>query len=648
MFQVKYMGAAAVGGRVASVRGLQEPLRQLLERIDRSVSAELEISRRGLTFRTSETNEKTNPFRRIAVWSALRLRSKVTPSGEVYHAFLPLVGDDQSPLGSEDKHADLYRVMRGLDGEAKDYPPMFAVVMRRPGAARLLECHAFACKVEEDAVAAAATLYRALLTDLDANRRRPRQTNGLGCVSLASVASSVAEPSIVGGGSVFGKAESLRPIAAAAPPGHPVRPPRVKKSSLSGSQSETTSVRSAKIDKAPRKKKISEIKAEDILEARSRLPPSVNCRPVVLKELRDKNPGKNCDTCNKSRHVRSRNEERNNLRNRIVLQENKRVPSGDGADSRMVYDENDAYAARRVYNDYEKLPKMSKSLDYNDKPDVDYSLLKKPGSYCYEGGARTEVVVETRPSNVERTQPQIGTTRSRANSIYGSNEQHLRDADKIYSLGQEDLSISGKRRTGRSTDSLNTLDRTGKLSDKIGGRDDNPYESRRPSRINTMDKPARMQLQNGLQGVGEYSESAKVRKRSRAGSEPPFSRTEDAIENSQDTKLKRSQSELEVDRGDPMTRVELPRRRGSFLKSANTRLPNCVNGGTPLGFTELFDEFRNQEGLTSVDDILDAIIGEYFFSPQNIGRNTKLMATCLQIPKECRSTTLSLSTRSSC
>ena len=57
-----------------------------------------------------------------------------------------------------------------------------------------------------------------------------------------------------------------------------------------------------------------------------------------------------------------------------------------------------------------------------------------------------------------------------------------------------------------------------------------------------------------------------------------------------------------------MTRVELPR-RGSFLNPGSARRPNSIKGGTPLGFTELFDEFRNQEGLTSVDDILAAIIG---------------------------------------
>lgn len=103
-----------------------------------------------------------------------------------------------SNSNSEDRHADLYRTMRGLDKDVDEYPPIFAVVMRRPGAARLLECHAFACRSEEDAIAAAATLYRALLADLDSTSRRPRQKNGLGCVSLASVVSSVRETSPVG------------------------------------------------------------------------------------------------------------------------------------------------------------------------------------------------------------------------------------------------------------------------------------------------------------------------------------------------------------------------------------------------------------------------------------------------------------------
>lgn len=102
-----------MGGRVASVRGLQEPLRQLLERVDFSTKAKLEVSRRGLTFRTTDGCERNNPFRRIAVWSALRLRSKKTAAGEQQHAFLPLVGDQDQGQAGEDKHADLYRRVSG-------------------------------------------------------------------------------------------------------------------------------------------------------------------------------------------------------------------------------------------------------------------------------------------------------------------------------------------------------------------------------------------------------------------------------------------------------------------------------------------------------------------------------------------------------
>lgn len=105
------MGAAPVGGRVASVRGLQEPLRHLLEHMAGCLTAELEVSRRGLTFRTSDIYERTNPFRRIAVWSALRLRCKRIASGDYHHAFLPLVGEQNQGQTVEDKHADLYRYM---------------------------------------------------------------------------------------------------------------------------------------------------------------------------------------------------------------------------------------------------------------------------------------------------------------------------------------------------------------------------------------------------------------------------------------------------------------------------------------------------------------------------------------------------------
>ncbi|XP_011631115.1 uncharacterized protein LOC105423153 [Pogonomyrmex barbatus] len=147
----------------------------------------------------------------------------------------------------EDKHADLYRTMRGLKSEAEFYPPIFAVVMRRPGAARLLECHAFACESEEDAIAAAATLYRALLADLDANRRRPRHANGVGCISLASVASSVREPSL------SSRISCLLPPPPRPTAPHPVRPPRTKKTSISSVTEDEG--RKPNLQKVPRRKK---------------------------------------------------------------------------------------------------------------------------------------------------------------------------------------------------------------------------------------------------------------------------------------------------------------------------------------------------------------------------------------------------------
>ncbi|KAJ6623921.1 hypothetical protein Bhyg_16364 [Pseudolycoriella hygida] len=69
--------------------------------------------------------------------------------------------------------------------------------------------------------------------------------------------------------------------------------------------------------------------------------------------------------------------------------------------------------------------------------------------------------------------------------------------------------------------------------------------------------------------------------------------------------------------GDILTRVAIPR-SGSFLntsglaryKSRATRRPSKPGGGggSPLGFSELFNEFRLQENLHSLDDILNAII----------------------------------------
>ncbi|XP_076626142.1 uncharacterized protein LOC143344198 [Colletes latitarsis] len=638
---VKYLGAAPVGGRVASVRGLQEPLRQLLERVEGSVRAELEVSRRGLTFRTTDVCERNNPFRRIAVWSALRLRGKRTPSGDFHYAFLPLVGDHDQGQGGEDKHADLYRTMRGLKTTADNYPPIFAVVMRRPGANRLLECHAFACEMEEDAVAAAATLYRALLADLDGNRRRPRHANGVGCVSLASVASSVRDSSPVS--KINAKPNILQLDQTRSTPSHPVRPPRTKKTSVSSSVTEEEAGKPGDVQKAPRrKKKNSDIKAEDILEARG--------------VRRDSNPKdktsplpQNFSSIQKNFDLRvSKEEERQNSKNKLFgsktsTPENIEIEHSV-APKEKIYDLGVGGFYERLSNRYEKLPVKSNSPGKQSPPNETESL-KKPnpekGRESYEltpfGGAvkrqetyspKLEVVIYDRVDKVS--------CKDEENSIYERNnkrgskerlyEEHFKDADKIYNLSQEDVygSRGSRLDRGKVKSSQNIFGRsaqsdTYQLIQEVTGdsvsverrrsKDQEKISSgRRVSRVVTMDKPLKKQLSDSTTNVNAPEcIKPRVRKRSRAGSEPPVSHTDDAMKVLQEGRLKRSQSDVDMDRGDLMTRVELPR-RGSFLKPGSARRPNSIKGGTPLGFTELFDEFRNQEGLTSVDDILAAII----------------------------------------
>ncbi|KAH0550501.1 uncharacterized protein LOC123261806 [Cotesia glomerata] len=641
---VKYLGAAPVGGRIASVRGLQEPLRQLLERMENIVSAELEVSRRGLTFRTSGSIEKTNPFRRIAVWSALRLRvkrllpdasSEVAPN-EYHHAFIPLIGDEQTP-GSEDKHADLYRTMRGLATDVNRYPPLFAVVMRRPGAARVLECHVFACSSEEEAVAAAATLYRALLADLDSNRRRPRQTNGLGCVSLASVASSVADYTSIASKNTYNNF----PAKVSAP--HPVRPPRSKKnSSLSGSTTDGGSTRSVIINngKVARRKKTSEIRSEDVAEARKRHSLMMKERSV-LKELRDDSVRENSREVKRRNSInRNNNEGVNNLRNKIY----------SGEVQEKIQDENEVHS--RMMNNYEKIQRKDKG-GFGEGRENNYSFIERnsnnivgevfnmPEAQLYErnqcsydlnkNSSRNEVYDAHRGKKeiCQANKCNEDSSKSCDNSIYGRStrnsrnrsktyEDHFKDVDKIYTLSQEDVKIPEQKRSSVASSvsscrhEVIKSDRGRALKkDQLDPRrnmrnQESVYGAGRMQRVSRIDEFSK-KVSRSSDAFTSDSSYPKCRKRDRAGSEPPISRTENAAKISQGIKLKRSVSDIEVERGDLLTRVELPR-RGSFLKSNSTRLPTNVHGGTPLGFTELFDEFRNQEGLTSVDDILDVII----------------------------------------
>lgn len=509
--------------------------------------------------------------------------------------------------------------MRGLRSEAECYPPIFAVVMRRPGAAKVLECHAFACESEEDAVAAAATLYRALLADLDANRRRPRHTNGLGCVSLASVVSSAREPSL---GRRIG---CLLPPPPRPTAPHPVRPPRTKKSSVSSSVTEDESSKPS-LQKVPRrKKKNSDVKAEDILEARGRKRDNV-------KSEKQSNSGQF-----KRGVVLLRNEELQNSKNKMFSVEDESHTSRieiESNKSEKIYDARDTSALyERQFNKYEKLyksnnnPTNSSQIDIYERNYGSYDLNHRANgnapaerqSYSprVESGLMYDKVNKTGRNEIG---PAYEPVNRKKETVYSS---RIEDADKIEILGKENVYAGKSNRSNsqmrnrQEDDIFFAKNSRQEHSDSTEGdqqkRSRNPekmhHSGKRVSRMVTMDKPLKKDQSSDSYSlnVPEYSRP-RVRRRSRAGSEPPVSHSDKANKILHENALKRSQSDIDVDKGDLMTRVELPR-RGSFLTAGSGRRPNNINGGTPLGFTELFDEFRNQEGLTSVDDILAAIIG---------------------------------------
>lgn len=622
-----------MGGRVASVRGLQEPLRQLLENVSHAQFAELEVSRRGLTVRTNDMNEKANPFRRIAVWSALRLRRRLSATGEMHYAFLPLVGDDTSGSTNDDRHSELYRTMHGLRSEVDYYPPIFAVIMRRPGAARLLECHAFACESEDDAIVAAATLYRALLSDLDANRRRPRQANGVGCMSVTSysVASSVRD------GSPNNRNNHI--ILTRTTATRPVRPPRSKKSASSASSSaagseaivcsSSSSSTNKSNDKVTKKKSKcnTDVKAEDILEAR-RKPRDLQKASNNAKS-NGKN-GKNERASNKTYEAREITADVVTVDNAsCVIAKRNANESIYGGGGELVKKASESNAKDIISNNREtraEKPSVVVADVRVSSPTIvqeNKAFAKNDGSYevnscdvikinnTSEGkvtSVKQEALFEKKSiasttsnnstcDNVSvhshAPPPPLPMKKLSQDKIY---QEHFKDADKIYSI-ESDRPASGLQNNHKtSNEAMYSKDHR-----ELPSKEDNPYTCKRLSRVNTLDRPKKSQ-------VPEYSQP-RVRRRSRAGSEPPVGRTEDAARRMQEASMRRTQSDIDVDRGDLMTRVELPR-RGSFLNPGSSRKINNLQNGTPLGFTELFDEFRNQEGLTSVDDILAAIIGE--------------------------------------
>ncbi|XP_049879083.1 uncharacterized protein LOC126375987 [Pectinophora gossypiella] len=222
VFSVHYLGSTPLQSKVTSLGGLQTPLKDLYFAYRRNLrhkntfQGRLEISKSGLKVRYKGEKgdlEQLNPFPTIAVWSAVKfvVQPSEHDSRDLSYAFLPLITDPD--------HIDKFALFKTLESPDKKYilsynenshSPLFAVVMRKIGVAKQLECHGFVCQTTEDAIVIAATLYKSLMSHMSRQghneKKKLKNRNGVSCMSVAS---------------------SLSPNDV------PVRPPRKKRSTSS-------------------------------------------------------------------------------------------------------------------------------------------------------------------------------------------------------------------------------------------------------------------------------------------------------------------------------------------------------------------------------------------------------------------------------
>lgn len=302
-FAVDYLGSVPLPDKVTSLQGLQEPLkdlyfayRRVMETQHDSLGSDvrmrgtLEINSSGLkVYHKGQDKgelEQLNPFPTIAVWAAVKFVCRVSRSRNggfrrMEYAFLPLIADPDAidkgalfkPLNQTQEKTILSTTQkRGTETSYNHHSPMFAVVMRKMGVSRQLECHGFVCACSEDAIVIAANLYQALINNMQ-NRsnsnenKRPKtqqikRTNQncvnsvsmgddnstadvgksqLDVASNASVQSSSGKThfvAVVADDVKVNGRDKKNPTVAKIPPPVPVRPPRRNKKSSASSASE--------------------------------------------------------------------------------------------------------------------------------------------------------------------------------------------------------------------------------------------------------------------------------------------------------------------------------------------------------------------------------------------------------------------------
>lgn len=273
VFSVHYLGSTPLQSKVTSLSGLQTPLRDLYFSYRRnlrhkgSLNGRLEISKGGLNVRYKGDKgdlEQLNPFPTIAVWSAVKF--VVQPSEEnsqdLCYAFLPLITDPDNI----DRQA-LFKTLEApdkkyiLSNNENSHSPLFAVVMRKTGVAKQLECHGFVCQTTEDAIVIAATLYKSLMSHMSRqghnDKKKFKSRNGISCMSIAS-------------------SQNQNDV--------PIRPPRKKRStsSLSGDSDRADGFSASEsFTEKPIQERIKKISSESLPQA---LPPS-SIPPAEVKRI---------------------------------------------------------------------------------------------------------------------------------------------------------------------------------------------------------------------------------------------------------------------------------------------------------------------------------------------------------------------------
>lgn len=273
IFNVHYLGSTPLHSKVTSLAGLQAPLRDLYFNYRRnyrhknSFSGRLEISKSGLKVRYKGEKgdlEQQNPFPTIAVWSAVKfiVQPVDMDDRELCYAFLPLITDPDN--------IDRQALFQSLESTDKKYilshnenmhSPIFAVVMRKIGVAKQLECHGFVCQTTEDAIVIAATLYKSLMAHMSrqghSDQKKLKSRNGVSCMSVGS---------------------SMSPHEI------PIRPPRKKRSSSSHSGDSDRAdgfSASESFTEKPKPERARTSSSENLLHA----PPPQSIQPADIKRI---------------------------------------------------------------------------------------------------------------------------------------------------------------------------------------------------------------------------------------------------------------------------------------------------------------------------------------------------------------------------